>query len=99
MRRVKVCGAVLAMSLVWLTAGLLEAQQLIDAIRTRDAAAVRRLLERVADVDVKVQAPDGATPLHWAIHLSDLETAGRLLDRGADVNAANDYGVTPLLLA
>lgn len=97
MRRVWVWGAVLAAFLVSLPAVRLEAQPLIEAIRSRDAAAVRRLLEGGADV--RVASPDGATPLHWAIHLNDLDTAGRLIERGADVNATNDYGVTPLLLA
>src|SRR5579862_3794639 len=42
---------------------------------------------------------DGATPLHWAAHWNDLTTADRLIHEGADVNAANEYGVTPLSLA
>lgn len=42
---------------------------------------------------------DGATPLHWAAHSDDLATADRLIRDGADVNAANEYGVTPLSLA
>ena len=41
----------------------------------------------------------GATPLHWAAHWNDLETANRLIHEGANPNAANEYGVTPLQLA
>jgi ankyrin repeat protein len=41
----------------------------------------------------------GATPLHWAAHWNDLETADRLIHEGANTNAANEYGVTPLQLA
>jgi ankyrin repeat protein len=41
----------------------------------------------------------GATPLHWAAHWNDLATAERLLREGADPNATNEYGVTPLALA
>ncbi|MBI3049710.1 MAG: ankyrin repeat domain-containing protein [Acidobacteria bacterium] len=43
--------------------------------------------------------PDGTTPLHYAAHADDLETMARLIAAGADVKAANRYGVTPLWLA
>ena len=42
---------------------------------------------------------DGATALSWAAHRDDLETAQLLIRAGANVKAANDYGVTPLSLA
>src|SRR5437870_5038671 len=41
----------------------------------------------------------GATPLHWAAHWNDLESADRLIHEGANTNATNEYGVTPLQLA
>jgi ankyrin repeat protein len=43
--------------------------------------------------------PDGTTPLHRAVHRSDLKAAEALIRSGADVNAANRYGVPPLSLA
>ena len=43
--------------------------------------------------------PDGTTPLHWAVRANDLETAQRLLRSGANPDAVNRYGVTPLSLA
>src|SRR5262250_641552 len=42
---------------------------------------------------------DGTTPLHRAVHSDDLSAAQRLLQAGANPNAANRYGVTPLSLA
>jgi ankyrin repeat protein len=42
---------------------------------------------------------DGTTELHQAAYRDDLETAQRLIRAGADVKAANRYGMTPLSLA
>jgi ankyrin repeat protein len=46
-----------------------------------------------------VTQADGATALHWAAHWDDAGLAGLLLRAGARVDVANDFGVTPLLLA
>jgi ankyrin repeat protein len=71
--------------------------RLVDAVKSRDAQAVARLLAQ--KVDVTTSEPDGATALHHAVHLGDRDTAALLIRAGAPVNAANDYGVTPLSLA
>lgn len=72
-------------------------RRLVEAVKHRDTAAARNLVNRRADVNVA--EPDGATALHWAAHWDDLDTADLLLRAGAAVNAANDHGVTPLALA
>ena len=71
--------------------------QLIQAVKNGDAIAVRALLGRDADVDAR--QGDGATALHWAAHLNDLEAAELLIEAGAAVDATNDLGVTPLWVA
>ena len=38
----------------------------------------------------------GGTPLHWAAALGRIEMAGRVIDAGADVNAKDNHGFTPL---
>ncbi|HKY19915.1 MAG TPA: ankyrin repeat domain-containing protein [Vicinamibacterales bacterium] len=43
--------------------------------------------------------PDGTTALHDAVHRNDIKTSEALIRAGADVNAANRYGVSPLALA
>ena len=43
--------------------------------------------------------PDGATALQWASYRDDLESAELLMRAGANVNAANDLGATPLWIA
>jgi ankyrin repeat protein len=39
---------------------------------------------------------DGTTPLHWAVHRSDLAEVDRLIRAGAKVNARNEFGATPM---
>src|SRR5215470_19217626 len=46
-----------------------------------------------------VPSPDGTTPLHRAVSVNDVQKAEALIRGGADVNAANRYGVTALSLA
>lgn len=68
-----------------------------DAMKRRDAKAMRALLEQRADVNEPQL--DGTTALHWAAYWADLESTDRLIRAGAKVNTANDLGVTPLFLA
>ena len=70
---------------------------LIDAVTSGDHAALRALLDEGVAVDVR--QGDGATALHWAVHLSDGGMVETLLRAGADVDAVNDLGVAPLLIA
>ena len=70
---------------------------LIEAVRAQDSEAVGALLR--ASVDVNRTAADGATALHWAAYHDALPLADLLLAAGSDVDAANDYEVTPLALA
>ena len=79
-------------------AGVAAAQSpLIEAVKQGDLAVIRDLLEQGAAVD----APeiDGTTALHWAVHRDDDDIAALLIGAGADVAAANRYGVAPIALA
>ena len=69
---------------------------LADAVERHDIAAVGKLLDRKAEVNLP-QA-DGMTALHWAAYHDNLDLAKRLVEAGADVKAASRYGVTPLSL-
>src|SRR5262245_62827342 len=47
--------------------------RLIEAVKNRDTAQVRALLEqRPSTIDVNATQGDGATALHWAAHRDDL---------------------------
>src|SRR5436190_4496787 len=69
-------------------------RRLIDAVRVQDATQVHALLG--GRVDVNVTADDGSTPLLWAAHWNDVDVATALVRAGADANAANQFGMTPL---
>lgn len=71
--------------------------RLIQAVKSRDADAVRVLLNE--RVDVNAAQGDGATPLHWAAHRDDLAIADLLIRAGARTNVADDVGMTPLHVA
>ncbi len=78
-------------------AGVSSELPLVQAVKTRETAAVRMLLQKHAKVDDA--EPDGTTALHWAARQDDVEVASLLIKSGANVNARNRYGVTPLQLA
>jgi ankyrin repeat protein len=68
-----------------------------DAAMRGDAAGVRTLIARKADVNAPQN--DGATALHWAAFRGNLELAEILLRSGANPKAANREGATPLWIA
>jgi ankyrin repeat protein len=71
--------------------------RLVQAAKGRNSAAVRALLNQKSDVNAR--DADGTTALHWAVRWDDLETAALLIRAGANPDAPNEYGITPLFLA
>src|SRR5258708_22268987 len=71
--------------------------RLVEAVKNKDTDTVRSLLAN--HVDVNTLQGDGSTALSWAAHWDDLKVADLLIRAGADVNAADQSGVTPLWLA
>jgi len=57
------------------------------------------LQARLSKEDVNRRAPDGSTPLQWAVYNGDVVEVRRLLRAGANVSIANNYGATPMSLA
>lgn len=88
-------------SLVLAAAGVAAANEtdlrVVDAAKQQDEASVRDLLTRGTPADVA--QPDGFTALHWAAQWNHAEIADLVIDAGADVNAGDQYQVTPLALA
>jgi ankyrin repeat protein len=91
--------AVLAAALALAQApALTKAEQLQDAARKGDAAAVKKLLDEGVDVNTKFRY--NATALFYACDHGHLEVVKVLLDHGADMSVKDTfYGFTPLALA
>jgi len=69
---------------------------LTEAVCMANRAAVIRLLAKGCDPDERDE--DGETPLFEAVR-GDLEMTQLLVERGADVNARDDSGMTVLMVA
>jgi ankyrin repeat protein len=74
-----------------------EPSALIDAVRNGDLAGLTKLSRDKRDVNTA--RADGDAALHWAAHLDAMEAANILIKAGANVNARNGAGATPLWLA
>ena len=77
-----------------------------EATKQGDVEAVKQFIASGTDVDAKDNISlwmkdniRGRTPLYWAAWTGEMEIAELLIDAGADVNAKNDEGRTPLDLA
>ncbi len=64
--------------------------RLAEVVRSGDAARALRMLEEGADPNQRDLK--GVTPLMWAAALGQIDVAGRLLDRGAALNAETGGG-------
>ena len=89
-------GMLCGLWIVGLAAGAAD-PRLVEAARSRDWDTVALLLQQ--DLDVDTPQADSATALHWTAHWNHLEALEALIDAGADVNAENDLGATPLWVA
>ena len=66
-----------------------------DATTAGDLEAIQALLQEKPNLAL-AKAFEGMTPLHQAARANRAAAAELLLATGADVNAKNDYGLTPL---
>src|SRR5438132_13955507 len=75
-----------------------KGEALADAIRARDLAKVKSLLEAAPEL---IHAGDerGNQPIHWATMTRQLDMIDALLARGADINARRPDGAAPIQLS
>jgi uncharacterized protein len=69
---------------------------LVTAARAGDDTRANELLTGPDRQDVNQTSSDGTSALHWAVYRNDVSLVDRLLAAGANANAQNDYGSTPL---
>jgi ankyrin repeat protein len=67
---------------------------IVDAAQAKDAATVRVLLTKGADVNAV--SDDGSTALQWAVHNDDAALVDALIRAHANVKAVNDLGASPM---
>ena len=72
-----------------------QAQDIIEASKAGDLAAVKSVLEGASHL-VDTTDETGRTPLHWAARGVHVEVLSYLIDAGADVNSQDVNLVTPL---
>ncbi len=74
-----------------------EGALLAEAIRNRDAARVKSLLDENPGL-VRAADERGNQPLHWAVMTRQMHVIDLLLERGADIEAARPDGLRPIHL-
>src|SRR5437773_11581432 len=91
--------SVMVFMLITVLAGAIRAADstVAKAARAGDLTAVRKLT--AARADVNIPEGDRTTALPRPAYHSDVEMARVLITAGANVDAANHYGATPLLQA
>jgi ankyrin repeat protein len=90
--KLRMAASLIVIAILWVpvaAAGVNE--DLIEAAKHNDIAAVQSLLAKGADANAK--DGDGATALIWASENGHLEVVQVLLAKGAKVNAQNNGGV------
>ena len=71
---------------------------LFAAVAQNAVTEIERLVE-LKKANVNAKNNEGATPLHCAVCYGNFEAAGKLVELGAKIGIANDYGDTPLHIA
>ncbi len=89
---------ILLLSLILALAAAARPQEVFDALRKGDVAAVKALVEKTPGL-VDARDGDGMTLLHYAAYGTDAGLVNFLLDKGAKIDLRSAEGHTPLHIA
>ncbi|HET8824023.1 MAG TPA: ankyrin repeat domain-containing protein, partial [Terriglobales bacterium] len=92
----KLLGVLVAVALSS-AAAVPKIEDIDQTIRSNDLVKLRQLVSSREMANVRSGLK--ATPLHYAAMYGSVEALQFLLEKGADVNASNQSGATPLILA
>jgi uncharacterized protein len=73
----------------------MDSVEFFNLIQVRNVAAVEKALESMPDL-ANTRDERNNAPLHWAVGSGNIKLVRVLLAKGADVNARNNDGKTPL---
>lgn len=99
-RRIIASVALAALAAAPAAAQFSDSYNLVKAVRDKDIAKARAILDKPGSTAVNVrEASSGDAPVHIVTRRRDIPWLGFLLQSGADANARDRDGNTPLLLA
>jgi ankyrin repeat protein len=84
--------------ILFVTATAVQSQEIFDAVRNGDLVKVKALIDKDTQL-VSARTPRQSTPLHVAVSLNNFAMAEYIIDKGADLNAANGNQWTSLFYA
>src|SRR3954454_6221134 len=93
---VALLAGLLALTVTGFSQGPEAADQYYDSIRKNDMGMLNALVNTKG---VKFKDKHATTPLHYAAAVGSVEALRAILSAGAEVNAQNDFGATPLMWA
>ena len=70
--------------------------QLVNAIKTKDAELVNVVLDTYPDFDINTLDKQGKAPIHYAASIGNLEILKKLIEKKANVNSLSYDNNTPL---
>jgi len=79
--------------------GCAHTTPLSAAAEQNNTAVIKELLNKGAKIDETNSGKWTATPLYWAVHYCKYDAAELLLKKGANVNLADSFGMSPLQVA
>lgn len=92
------CSLLVAISLSGCAGDKIDNETLESCVRNNTVEGLNKIITSGADVNMRL-LPTKLTPLHLAVAVKDIKLAEILISKGADVNARDDTGHTPLNVA